>query len=106
MQDNAALLVVMGLCVLITVGSLAVFLLGFRVWLRAFLNGGRVSVIDILGMRLRGNPPGLLVDALLVLQHRGVEASLPDVESTYLAHTGMPLSPIELAELVQQRLEN
>lgn len=107
MNDNAAfLLVSAGLVLLMTIGSLLVLLLAFRVWLRAFLSGARVSVIDILGMRLRGNPPGLLVDALLALRHRSVDASLRDVESTYVAHKGMPMSPIELAELVEQRLGN
>ena len=48
----------------------AVFALLFVPWMRAFMSGGRMD-IQLLGMRLRGTPPALIVDALVMLVHRG-----------------------------------
>jgi uncharacterized protein YqfA (UPF0365 family) len=68
------------------------------------LGGAQLSLLELIGMRLRGNPPGLIVDALLVLTHRGVRATAADVESTYMAHKGTGISLTELVDLVQDRL--
>jgi uncharacterized protein YqfA (UPF0365 family) len=57
-----------------------------RFWIRAKMSGGRVSVIEILGMQFRGNAPSLLVDAYLALLMQGVQTSIGDVERTYIAH--------------------
>lgn len=72
----------------------------FRIWLRAFLSGQPVLLLQILGARLRGNPPALLVDTLLALKHRGESSTLDEVEKVYISHKGHEFTPGELADVV------
>jgi uncharacterized protein YqfA (UPF0365 family) len=94
--------VVAAFLLLAGIAPLLVFALIFRVWVRGLLGGVRVSLLDVLGMRLRGNPPGLLVDAHLVLKQRGIESSIAEVETTYVAHKGRGFTPSGLADEVVQ----
>jgi uncharacterized protein YqfA (UPF0365 family) len=75
-----------------------------RAWRHAFFSGAAVPLAVILGMRLRGTPPALIIDAYVALKKRGREASLDVVEATYLADAGRSLDPDDLANLVDQHL--
>jgi len=60
-----------------------------RPWLRARLGGALdVHVAHVVGMRLRGNPPMLLIDAYLKLLHSGKQTTIQMVESCYIANKG------------------
>jgi hypothetical protein len=92
---------------LVCVATLALALLlvsAFSPWIRAFTAGAPVSVIEILGMRLRGNSPSLLVDAHLALRHSGIRTSIRDVESTYIAHKREIRDSHGLVKLVRDRV--
>ena len=102
MGDKIILAVVIAALLLGGVAPLVAFALVFPVWLRALLGGARVSILDVLRMRLRGHPAGVLVDALLVLKYRGIESSIAEVEKTYIAHKGQSFTASELADLVLQ----
>jgi uncharacterized protein YqfA (UPF0365 family) len=80
----------------------------FGPWLRAFVSGVPVSVIQLLGMRFRRIPPGLIVDALIALVHRGHSYNSTMcywAESIYLAERGLIGSPQELADAVEKRMK-
>lgn len=68
-------------------------------WIRSFLSGGRISLFQVIGMRLRGSPASLIVDAHVSLLHRGEAIRIQEVESRYLAHRGRIHSSRELVEL-------
>jgi uncharacterized protein YqfA (UPF0365 family) len=51
------------LCVVLL--SIAFFILFAIPWLRAFLHGKPVSLIQVVGMRLRGTPPSIVIDAYI-----------------------------------------
>ena len=77
-------------------------------WMRAFMSGAPVSLIQLIGMRLRGVPPNLIVDAVVSLVHRGHPFSRQlcyEAESLFLAQRGMIQSPEHLADLVEKRLK-
>jgi uncharacterized protein YqfA (UPF0365 family) len=79
-----------------------------RPWLRAFLSGVPVSVLRILGMRLRGTPPDVVIDALVTLAHGGYECDshrMSLAESTYLAQRGRIESAADLADIVEKQLK-
>ena len=73
-------------------------------WRKAQLAGAPVSLIVLIMMKLRGSPAGLLVDTFISLKHRGVSASIADVERTYLAIQHPYLMVSELADEVERRL--
>ncbi len=80
----------------------------FRPWLRAFLSGAPISVFQLLGMRLRGVPASLVVDAVITLVHRGhseISRLCAQAESTYLAQRGLIQSPEQLADMVEKQLK-
>ena len=86
----------------------AVLALLFVPWMRAFMSGAPVKIIQLLGMRLRGTPPALIVDALVMLVHRGFPhdpARSRLAESIYLAHRVRILTPDQLADMVEERLK-
>jgi uncharacterized protein YqfA (UPF0365 family) len=60
------------------------FLLGARPWMKAAARGAPVSFFSIVGMRLRGNPVSLILDAYIALKRAGVEASIAGVEGVYM----------------------
>ncbi|MFO0952166.1 MAG: hypothetical protein U0835_13655 [Isosphaeraceae bacterium] len=66
------------------------------------MSGGEVTVFDILGMRLRNNPPKLLIDAYLSLKTQGVDVSIGDVERAYIVHKARVQDSGDLVEAVRQ----
>jgi uncharacterized protein YqfA (UPF0365 family) len=77
-------------------------------WMRAFMSGAPVTLLQIIGMRLRGVPPYLIVDSVVTLVHRGHPFDRRlcyEAESLYLAQRGMIQSPEQLADLVEKRLK-
>ena len=45
---------------------LGIFLYFFKVWIRALAAGSRVSIFNLVGMKLRGIPPVVIVDAKIM----------------------------------------
>lgn len=45
-------------------------------WCHAYFSGAPVSLLCIVGMRLRGNPPMLLIEAFINLRKTPVETSI------------------------------
>jgi uncharacterized protein YqfA (UPF0365 family) len=108
-NDFAAILVVVFALVnlLLLLGIALFFATLFGPWMRGFLGGAPVSVLQLLGMRLRGVPARLVVDAVVTLVHREhpYEPQLSRlVESTYLAQRGLIQSSTQLAEVVERQL--
>jgi len=94
------------------VGVLTSFLLfvglglGFamvRPWLRLKMSGGRGTLLQIVGMRLRGTPPMMIVEAYTSLLHSGQDVRLIEVESTYVANKTTVMNAHDLIELVQNQ---
>ncbi|MDP6718159.1 MAG: flotillin-like FloA family protein [Pirellulaceae bacterium] len=81
----------------------AVIVLLVRPWLRAALNAAPVPLIPIVAMRLRGNPPTLLIDAYIALKHAGMSTTIGDVENVYIDNRNRVSTSDDLVELVKQR---
>jgi uncharacterized protein YqfA (UPF0365 family) len=73
-------------------------------WIRAYFASCPVSLFAVLGMRLRGTPPHLLVDALITLKMRGHEVGMEQIETCYLANRAMIHDFNTLVELVEKEL--
>jgi uncharacterized protein YqfA (UPF0365 family) len=91
------------LFVLIFLAVLAVFISFFRVWLRTFLHGQQVSMVALIGMRLRGAPLRLITDALIELAHSKSPATIGDVERAYHANIARVRSSSDLAAIVREQ---
>ena len=69
-----------------------------RHWLRAALHGVILSPFRILAMRLRGNPPFLLIDAYIVLIRRGSSLTMDDIENMLINVRGRISTSDDLVE--------
>jgi uncharacterized protein YqfA (UPF0365 family) len=86
--------------------ALVMFSLVAGPWIRAAASGAPISFLSLLGMRMRGNPQGLLVDAYIALRRARVNASIVDVEGTYMDHRTRVRTHDDLVELVKSTVAN
>lgn len=94
--------------IIIGVGTMLIvhfIVLLLRPWRHAFFSGVQVSLVQILGMRLRGNPPQLLVDAYIMLIKANVKVQIAYVEVVYIENKNRSDTPEQLAEMVKIYLE-
>jgi len=75
-------LIVGGIALLILAGIVFSF---FSVFLRAWLAGAYVGMINLVAMRLRQVPYGLVVDARIRATKAGIMVTIDEVEAQYLA---------------------
>jgi uncharacterized protein YqfA (UPF0365 family) len=83
--------------------ALVVWLLVNRSWRHAVFSGAPIPWRAILGMRLRGTPPRMIVDAYVILVKRGKTVDWRMVEAAYLAHGGARRDVAELVAVVERR---
>lgn len=76
------MLLVVGITLLIFIGFILYF---FKVWIRAWSSHASVSLANLIGMKLRGIPPSLIVDARIRLVKAGLELNTNQLEAHYLA---------------------
>jgi uncharacterized protein YqfA (UPF0365 family) len=83
-MNNLAIvgLIAAGIAILILVGIIFSF---FTVWLRAWLAGAYVGMVNLVAMRLRQVPYGVMVDARIRATKAGIILSIDEVEAQYLA---------------------
>jgi uncharacterized protein YqfA (UPF0365 family) len=74
--------VIAGIAALIVVGIIFSF---FSVWLRAWLAGAYVGFTELIAMRLRQVPYGMIVDARITAKKAGIDVPINDFEAHFLA---------------------
>jgi uncharacterized protein YqfA (UPF0365 family) len=77
-------ILIIGLAIVIFVVAIVVISF-FNVWLRAWLSGAPVSILNLVAMRLRRVPYATLVEARLTAVKAGINLSMEEIETHYLA---------------------
>lgn len=57
----------------------------FFIWLRALSAGAKVTFVELIALRLRGVPVGLIVDTRITAVKSGIDVSIDDLSTHYLA---------------------
>jgi len=70
---------VLGLIVLV------VLLNFFSIWIRALFSGARVTYTELIALRLRNVPVGMVVDTRITAVKSGLEVTIDDLSTHYLA---------------------
>ena len=83
-----------------------ILILFLKLWLRARVNGVPVSMMQIIGMRLRGNPPKFLVDAYVRMIQSGEKISITEVELAFMANKNKSMDINTLVQLVREHERN
>ncbi len=76
------------IAVFIGIVLLVIFLMVFQfvgIYVRAMVSGARVGFIDLIGMKLRGVNPVLIVNSRIQAMRAGLAVSTSEMESHYLA---------------------
>ena len=79
---NLIIPVLLGIIGLVIFGIIFSF---FSVWLRAWLAGAYVGFTELIAMRLRQVPYGMIVDARITAKKAGIEIPINDIEAHFLA---------------------
>jgi hypothetical protein len=90
-----------GLALVVIPGFFLTFVFAGTPWLKCFLTGSRISLLQILGMVLRGTPVRLIADAQIALVHSGISMSPRFLETAYLTHPGRIHTAADLVNLVR-----
>ena len=84
MGSNIAPIVTMVIIIAALV-FLGIFFYFLKVWIRALAAGARVSLFNLVGMKLRGIKPVIIVDAKIMATKAGLTVSTNELEAHYLA---------------------
>ena len=57
----------------------------FSIWIRALFSGARVTYTELIALRLRNVPVGLVVDLRITAVKSGLDVSIDDLSTHYLA---------------------
>jgi len=57
----------------------------FFIWLRAFASGAKVTFTQLIALKLRSVPVAMIVDARITAVKSGIETSIDELSSHYLA---------------------
>jgi len=57
----------------------------FSIWIRALFSGARVTYTELIALRLRNVPVGLVVDTRITAVKSGLDVSIDDLSTHYLA---------------------
>ena len=79
---DIVIIVVVAVVGLVVFGIIVSF---FSVWLRAWLAGAYVGFTDLIAMRLRQVPYGMVVDARITAKKAGIDINIDDIEAHFLA---------------------
>lgn len=77
--------IVVAVVIVIVLIVVFVFLSFLKVWLRALVSGAHISLLNLVGMKLRGVAPRLIVDARIASLKAGLEVDSDLMEAHYLA---------------------
>src|SRR5512139_600470 len=79
----------------------------FFIWLRALAAGARVTFTQLIALRLRSVPVGLIVDTRITAVKSGLDVSIDDLSSHYLAggNVEMVVQALIAARKAQMRLD-
>src|SRR5436190_22451669 len=94
-------LVVGGILLLVGIFFLIVFFSFVRLWIQCLLTGARISILDLIGMKLRNVDYGMIVRQKIALVQAGVKVSTQDMEAHYLSRGNVP--KVSTAEIAAQK---
>ena len=85
--DTLSLLFIVGLGILALLGLIILVIISqyLQLWLQAFLSGARVSLLDLIMMRLRKVPPSAIVLNRIMAKKAGIDVPTNMLEAHYMA---------------------
>ncbi len=70
--------------VVVLIGAILLFNF-FSIWIRAYVSGAPVGIMELIALRLRNVPVGQVVNARITAEKSGMRVSIDDLSTHYLA---------------------
>ncbi len=83
-------LICLAILLLFFIFFLIIFLSFLRLWIQCFLTGAKISILDLIGMKLRNVDYAMVVRQKIALVQAGVRVDTRDLEAHYLARGNVP----------------
>ncbi len=90
LADNMWVIILVGVVVLVGLFFLVIFFSFLRLWIQCFLTGAKISIWDLVGMKLRNVDYGMIVRQKISLVQAGVKVSTQEMEAHYLSRGNVP----------------
>lgn len=81
---------VLAVLTLFAIIAAIIFFSFLRLWIQCWLTGAKISILDLVGMKLRTVDYGMVVRQKIALVQAGVKVSTRELESHYLARGNVP----------------
>jgi uncharacterized protein YqfA (UPF0365 family) len=88
--DNKVAIIAGVILLLFALFFLVVFFSFVRLWIQCFLTGAKISIWDLVGMKLRNVDYAMIVRHKIALVQAGVKMSTQEMEAHYLARGNVP----------------
>jgi uncharacterized protein YqfA (UPF0365 family) len=75
---------------LLTIFLVVIFFSFIRLWIQSLLTGARISILDLVGMKLRNVDYPMIVRQKIALVQAGIKVNTEDLEAHYLARGNVP----------------
>src|SRR5438046_5308983 len=90
LDANKWMLIGGGVVLLIGIFFMVVFFSFLRLWIQCFLTGAKISIWDLIGMKLRNVDYSMIVRQKIALVQAGVKMSTQEMEAHYLSRGNVP----------------
>jgi uncharacterized protein YqfA (UPF0365 family) len=90
LDANKWVLIAAGVGIIIAVFFLVIFFSFVRLWIQCLLTGAKITILDLVGMRLRNVDYTMIVKQKIALVQAGVKISTADMEAHYLSGGRVP----------------
>src|SRR5687767_12249066 len=89
-------LVLIGIGVIVLLVALVIVFNFGMIYIRAWFSGAKVTIIELLALRLRRIPVGLIVDSRIAVVRSGLPLSIDDLSTHFLAGGNVPMVVLAL----------
>lgn len=91
-DDSGAIFWVIGGLILLFIGGvvMVVFFSFIRLWVQSLLTGANISMLNLVGMKLRNVDYGMIVRQKIALVQSGVRVTTEELEAHYLSRGNVP----------------
>ena len=83
-------LIVAGIALLVGIFMLVIFFSFIRLWIQSLLTGAKISIVDMIGMKLRNVDYPMIVRQKIALVQAGIKVATQEMEAHVLSRGNVP----------------
>lgn len=88
--SDITLFVVVAVVIIVAIIFMVVFFSFLRLWVQCLLTGAQISILDLIGMKLRNVDYGMIVRQKIALVQANVKVTTKELEQHYLSRGNVP----------------